>query len=129
MTMVRFSSSPWPLVSVSGLELGAASYLPDSACACWRSFPNRKLDARVNAAEDIDRNEDDKDLTLLGLVGLYGPPRPQSAAVVRQRRGAGIAVHMLTDGYRETARRSLSRSTSFPKRLDRVSADVAGAMG
>ncbi|KAH8430636.1 putative potassium/sodium P-type ATPase [Aspergillus melleus] len=42
-------------------------------------------------------------LTLGGLVGLYDPPRVETAAAVRRCQMAGIAVHMLTGDHIRTA--------------------------
>ncbi|OAA60643.1 sodium transport ATPase 5 [Cordyceps fumosorosea ARSEF 2679] len=43
-------------------------------------------------------------LTFHGLVGIYDPPRPESAPSVRAFHAAGIAVHMLTGDHPQTAR-------------------------
>ncbi|KAM3461587.1 hypothetical protein BB8028_0007g02390 [Beauveria bassiana] len=43
-------------------------------------------------------------LVFRGLVGIYDPPRPESAPSVRAFHEAGIAVHMLTGDHPQTAR-------------------------
>ncbi|MEB3272041.1 MAG: cation-transporting P-type ATPase, partial [Synechococcus sp.] len=50
------------------------------------------------APEELERN-----LVLLGLVGLYDPPRPEVAEAIRQCRQAGIKVTMVTGDYGLTA--------------------------
>jgi calcium-translocating P-type ATPase len=45
----------------------------------------------------------EEQLVLVGLVGLYDPPRPQVAAAIRQCRQAGIKVTMVTGDYGLTA--------------------------
>ncbi|KAJ3264934.1 hypothetical protein HK104_006368, partial [Borealophlyctis nickersoniae] len=49
------------------------------------------------------RQDLEQDLTFLGLIGIYDPPRPESAPAVRQAHDAGIAVHMLTGDHHDTA--------------------------
>jgi Ca2+-transporting ATPase len=51
---------------------------------------------------DIDEVE--ADLTLLGLVGLQDPPRPEAAAAVAACRAAGIRPVMITGDQPRTAR-------------------------
>jgi potassium/sodium efflux P-type ATPase len=92
------------------------------------ALASRKLDAGIEANEDTDRNEVEKDLTFLGLIGLYDPPRPESAPAVRECHEAGISVHMLTGDHPETAKAIAIEVGILPKRMDKVSADVARAM-
>jgi len=42
------------------------------------------------------REKVENDMTLYGLVGLYDPPRPESAGAVKACHQADITVHMLT---------------------------------
>ncbi|KAL2150373.1 hypothetical protein VTH82DRAFT_6936 [Thermothelomyces myriococcoides] len=58
--------------------------------------------AARDATEDL-RSAVEKELTFLGLVGLYDPPRVESAAAVRRCQQAGITVHMLTGDHVKTA--------------------------
>jgi calcium-translocating P-type ATPase len=44
-----------------------------------------------------------RDLTLLGLVGMQDPPRPQAIAAIRSCRSAGIDVKMVTGDHAYTA--------------------------
>ncbi|KAI9882274.1 MAG: hypothetical protein M1823_005980 [Watsoniomyces obsoletus] len=75
-----------------------------------------------------ERVEVEGDLRLLGLIGLYDPPRPESAGAVRQCHGAGIAVHMLTGDHPGTARAIAEQVGILPSRMDLVAADMAAAM-
>lgn len=51
----------------------------------------------------MPREEIETDLTLLGLAGLYDPPRLETRAAVRECTTAGIKVHMLTGDHPSTA--------------------------
>jgi Na+-exporting ATPase len=92
------------------------------------ALASRKLDPAMGASEDTDRNEVEKDLTFLGLIGLYDPPRPESAPAVRECHEAGISVHMLTGDHPETAKAIAIEVGILPKAMNRVSADIASAM-
>lgn len=52
---------------------------------------------------DAERAGVEHDMTFLGLVGIYDPPRPESRDAVRACREAGITVHMLTGDHSATA--------------------------
>jgi Na+-exporting ATPase len=45
----------------------------------------------------------EQNLTFVGLVGLYDPPRLESASAIKQCQAAGITVHMLTGDHLKTA--------------------------
>jgi Ca2+-transporting ATPase len=59
----------------------------------WPDLP-RRLDAEVA----------ERDLTLLGLVGLIDPPRPEARQAVALCKSAGITVVMITGDHPSTAR-------------------------
>jgi Ca2+-transporting ATPase len=46
----------------------------------------------------------ERDLTFVGLVSLWDPPRPEAKAAVAAARGAGIRVLMITGDHAVTAR-------------------------
>lgn len=55
-------------------------------------------------AENVtDRGFVEQHLTFTGLVGLYDPPRLESASAIQQCQTAGITVHMLTGDHLKTA--------------------------
>lgn len=62
---------------------------------------------RMVSSDELDtvseRQPTEKDLNFVGLVGLYDPPRIETAGAVRKCRMAGITVHMLTGDHIKTA--------------------------
>lgn len=80
--------------------------------------------------EDLDpnREETEKDLCFLGLIGLYDPPRPETAGAIQSCYRAGIAVHMVTGDHPGTAKAIAQQVGILPEDLSTVAADVAKAM-
>ncbi|QRW12896.1 potassium/sodium efflux P-type ATPase [Ceratobasidium sp. AG-Ba] len=59
---------------------------------------------RATASSDLPSRDDaEKDMTFLGLAGIYDPPRTESRDAVRACKTAGITVHMLTGDHAATA--------------------------
>jgi Na+-exporting ATPase len=71
-----------------------------------------------NDKEVSTRSAAESNLQFGGLVGLYDPPRVETAAAVRKCQMAGITVHMLTGDHIKTA----TAIASEVGILDRVSA-------
>ncbi|EFQ36250.1 potassium/sodium efflux P-type ATPase [Colletotrichum graminicola] len=78
--------------------------------------------------DEVERASVERDLVFRGLVGLYDPPRPESAPAVRQCHEAGISVHMLTGDHPETAKAIAVEVGILPSRMERVARNVADAM-
>ena len=55
------------------------------------------------------RDEVERDLTLLGIVGMLDPPRPEVAGAVARCQSAGIRLMMVTGDHALTARRIAER--------------------
>jgi magnesium-transporting ATPase (P-type) len=56
------------------------------------------------AQSELDHVHVESGLTLLGLVGLIDPPRPEAIAAIRECQSAGIRVKMITGDHGVTAR-------------------------
>ena len=89
---------------------------------------SRKYNDELPRDQEIDRRLIEVDLTFRGLIGLYDPPRPESAAAVRQCHDAGISVHMLTGDHPETAKAIAIEVGILPPHIERVSREIADIM-
>lgn len=92
------------------------------------ALASKPWEGKVVKGEDIDRNEIEQCLTFRGLVGLYDPPRPETAGSVRQCQKAGIQVHMLTGDHPGTARAIAEEVGILPSNMATLSRDVTDAM-
>ncbi|KAK2604344.1 hypothetical protein N8I77_007283 [Diaporthe amygdali] len=78
--------------------------------------------------EEMERASVESNQIFRGLIGLYDPPRPESAVAVRQCHEAGISVHMLTGDHPETAKAIAIEVGILPSKMDLIARDVASAM-
>jgi Na+-exporting ATPase len=83
-------------------------------CIAYKTVPGGGL------SQVSPRNAAETNLSFGGLVGLYDPPRVETAAAVRRCQMAGITVHMLTGDHIKTA----TAIASEVGILDRVTAVV-----
>lgn len=88
----------------------------------------KDFEGTVTKGEDISRDGIEDNLTFRGLVGLYDPPRPESAKSVRQCQRAGISVHMLTGDHPGTARAIAMDVGIVPSNMATLAKDVSDAM-
>lgn len=94
------------------------------------ALASRVAPSHLNYEKELDRNQVECDLTFRGLVGLYDPPRTESAASVKECRQAGIEVHMLTGDHPGTAR-AIAIDVGILPSLEKLKAlpkDVADAL-
>lgn len=77
---------------------------------------------------EYEREKVECNLTLLGLAGLYDPPRLESKTAVQDCTTAGIQVHMLTGDHPGTARAIAREIGIIPKDTSNLPADVAKSM-
>jgi len=60
-------------------------------------------DDSVQVIHQYSRDDMEKNLTFIGLCGIYDPPREESRKAVEEAHEAGISVHMLTGDHEATA--------------------------
>jgi potassium/sodium efflux P-type ATPase len=83
---------------------------------------------RLLEGSDLNRDEIEKDLCFLGLIGLYDPPRPETAGSIAACYKAGITVHMVTGDHPGTAKAIAQQVGILPADMSVLGADVAEAM-
>ena len=77
---------------------------------------------------EIPREEVETGLTLLGLAGLYDPPRIETKDAVKECTTAGIKVHMLTGDHPSTASAIAKEVGILPRNMGSVSAEIASSL-
>ncbi|PGH27306.1 potassium/sodium efflux P-type ATPase, fungal-type [Polytolypa hystricis UAMH7299] len=77
---------------------------------------------------EIPRTEIESDLTLLGLAGLYDPPRLETKDAVKECTMAGIRVHMLTGDHPSTATAIAKEVGIIPKNTGVLSAEEVSSL-
>ncbi|KAF7505632.1 hypothetical protein GJ744_000567 [Endocarpon pusillum] len=92
------------------------------------ALASRTYSGQIDDVNEINRQEVEDNLTFRGLIGLYDPPRPESASSVRACHEAGISVHMLTGDHPGTARAIAAEVEILPSQMDRIGKDVADTM-
>ncbi|KAG5437443.1 hypothetical protein PCANB_000875 [Pneumocystis canis] len=79
----------------------------------------------INNWEDVSRDDVESCLNLIGFVGIYDPPRPESAASVKECHQAGINVHMLTGDHLGTAKAIAMEIGILPRNMSKFSNSVS----
>lgn len=87
------------------------------------AIARKRWDQKVYS--ETPREDIEKDLTLLGMAGLYDPPRLETKDAVRECTTAGIRVHMLTGDHPATAAAIAREVGITPKDLGVLPHDVA----
>lgn len=87
-----------------GLRVLALAFTPDVPLLLEPLEVHRDVsEVRHVSLTDIPRADVERDLTFVGLVGIYDPPRQQSRPAVELCQRAGITVRMATGDHPETA--------------------------
>ena len=92
------------------------------------ALASRSIESVNMDYENLDRSRVESNLVFEGLIGLYDPPRPESAGAVALCHQAGIQVHMLTGDHAGTATAIAKEVGILPSRMELLSKDVSDAM-
>lgn len=92
------------------------------------AIARKDWDGEIAERSGIPRDDIERDLTLLGLAGLYDPPRLETKDAVRECTNAGIRVHMLTGDHPGTASAIAKEVGIIPRNLGTLPADVADSL-
>lgn len=92
------------------------------------ALAGRENTTPTEGSEPLPREEVEKGLSFYGLIGLYDPPRPETAGAIAQCYKAGISVHMVTGDHPGTARAIAAQVGIIPSNMDMIAKDVANAM-
>ncbi|KAJ9134123.1 Potassium/sodium efflux P-type ATPase [Pleurostoma richardsiae] len=79
-------------------------------------------------AEETFRSLVESNLTLLGLAGIYDPPRRETTPAIKECSTAGIKVHMLTGDHPATATAIAKEVGIIPHNLSVFPASVASSV-
>lgn len=85
-------------------------------------------EGRENENDDALRLRVERDLTLLGLAGIYDPPRRETTPAISECSSAGIRVHMLTGDHPATATAIAKEVGILPRDLGVFPAAVAATV-
>jgi Na+-exporting ATPase len=94
------------------------------------ALASKQFHGKAEKGGEVDRAAVESDMVFRGLIGLYDPPRPESAPAVRQCHEAGIEVHMLTGDHPETAKAIAIEVGILPSadRMRQIASDVSKSL-
>ncbi|PTB65690.1 cation transporting ATPase [Trichoderma citrinoviride] len=106
-----------------GQRVLAVAYRP------WKGRFTAKQSSSSSAEEDNRlRSEVEQNLILVGLAGIYDPPRRETKASISECSQAGIKVHMLTGDHPETAKAIAKEVGIIPRNLSILPENVAASI-
>ncbi|ETR98034.1 potassium/sodium efflux P-type ATPase [Trichoderma reesei RUT C-30] len=106
-----------------GQRVLAVAYRP------WEGKFTSKQTSSSSAEEDNKlRSTVEQNLILVGLAGIYDPPRRETKASIGECSQAGIKVHMLTGDHPETAKAIAKEVGIIPRNLNILPENVAASI-
>ncbi|CAI4055117.1 hypothetical protein N7582_000249 [Saccharomyces uvarum] len=93
-----------------------------------KSYTKDQLNDSQLATLTSDRATAESDLVFLGLIGIYDPPRNETAGAVKKFHQAGINVHMLTGDFVGTAKAIAQEVGILPTNLYHYSQEIVDSM-
>ncbi|CCF55545.1 hypothetical protein KAFR_0A01060 [Kazachstania africana CBS 2517] len=93
-----------------------------------KSIPSQDINEDIKLKISKDRKFVETDLIFQGLIGIYDPPRPETAGAVKKFHNAGINVRMLTGDFPGTARAIALEIGILPRNLYHYSEEVKNIM-
>ncbi|KAI2465862.1 potassium/sodium eff [Annulohypoxylon bovei var. microspora] len=98
------------------------------ASRSWEGKYKEKTSPENHEDDDALRQRVESNLTLLGLAGIYDPPRKETTPAIAECSSAGIRVHMLTGDHPATAEAIAKEVGIIPRNLSILGHDVANAI-
>ncbi|RFU72927.1 potassium sodium efflux p-type atpase [Trichoderma arundinaceum] len=106
-----------------GQRVLAVAYRP------WEGRFTSKQSSSSSAEEDEKlRSTVEQNLVLVGLAGIYDPPRRETKPSIAECSQAGIKVHMLTGDHPETAKAIAKEVGIIPRNLGILPESVAASI-
>ncbi|CAI4057957.1 uncharacterized protein SKDI_04G2710 [Saccharomyces kudriavzevii IFO 1802] len=93
-----------------------------------KSYTKDQLSDGQLATITSNRNAAETDLVFLGLIGIYDPPRNETAGAVKKFHQAGINVHMLTGDFVGTAKAIAQEVGILPINLYHYPQEIVDSM-
>ncbi|KAI0875209.1 hypothetical protein GGS24DRAFT_303603 [Hypoxylon argillaceum] len=94
----------------------------------WEGIYNERTSTEKTEDENALRQRVESGLTLLGLAGIYDPPRRETTPAIAECSSAGIRVHMLTGDHPATAEAIAKEVGIIPRNLGSLSDEVAKSL-
>lgn len=92
------------------------------------ALASKELTSNIDELKTPERASIEMGLVFRGLVGLYDPPRPETADAVTACHASGIAVHMLTGDHPSTARAIALQVGILPSNMAVIAQDKLDSM-